>query len=108
MAAKVNIVIDQGATFTTSYTILNDSDQPIDFTTYTAESQMRKTYTSSNAYSFTVGLHSNGQIDLSMTANTTASIVAGRYLYDVEVRDLSGVVSRLVEGIVTVTPNITR
>lgn len=108
MAAKVNILIDQGATFTTSYTILDDSDQPVDFTTYTGQSQMRKTYTSSNSHAFTVGLHSNGQIDLAMTANTTASIVAGRYLYDVEVVASSGIVSRLVEGIATITPNITR
>lgn len=108
MAAKVNILMDQGATFTTSYTITDNDDQPIDFSTYTANSQMRKTYTSSNSYAFSVDLFANGQINLSMTANSTASIVAGRYVYDVEVQDLNGKVSRLIEGIVTVTPNVTR
>jgi len=108
MAAKINIVIDQGATFNTTYTIHNISDEPIDFTGYTANSQIRKTYSSSSAYTFNVGLNSNGQVTLSMGAATTGSIVAGRYVYDVEVEDLTGVRSRIVEGIVTVTPQVTR
>lgn len=108
MASKVNILIDQGATFNTSYTFVNDIDEPIDFTYYTANSQMRKSYTSSKSYAFDVSLNSNGMIILSMSSNTTNSIVAGRYLYDLEVQDLNGVRSRLVEGIVTVTPQITR
>ena len=45
---------------------------------------------------------------LSMSANTTNSIAAGRYVYDCELTDSNGIVSRLVEGIVTVTPGVTR
>jgi hypothetical protein len=108
MANKVNIVIDQGTTFNTTYIIHNSSDEPIDFTSYTANSQMRKSYSSSNSFVFGVGLSSNGEVSLSMSANTTASITAGRYVYDVEVEDPSGVRSRIVEGIVTVTPQVTR
>jgi len=33
--------------------------------------------------------------------------VAGRYVYDVEL-DNNGVISRIVEGIVTVTPQVTK
>lgn len=108
MAAKVNIVIDQGTTFNTTYTINDAADEPIDFTGYTANSQMRKSYSSSNSFAFSVAMNSNGQVALSMSANTTGSITAGRYVYDVEVEDLSGVRSRIVEGIVTVTPQVTR
>jgi hypothetical protein len=43
-----------------------------------------------------------------MNSATTSSITAGRYLYDVEVIDVNLVTSRIVEGIVTVTPQITR
>ena len=108
MAQKVNIVIDQGTTFNTTFTIEDDTGTPIDFTTYSANSQMRKSYTSSTAYTFDTSLASNGVITLSMSANTTGNITAGRYLYDLEVQDGSGIRSRLVEGIVTVTPQITR
>ena len=108
MAQKVNIVLDQGTTFNTDFVFTDEQDNPIDFTSYQGSSQMRKSYSSSTAYTFTVGLSSTGVVSLSMNAATTSSITAGRYLYDVEVRDSSNVVSRLVEGIVTVTPEVTR
>lgn len=108
MAAKVNIVIDQGTTFNTTYTIHDVNDEPIDFTGYSASSQMRKSYSSSSYAQFVVGLSSIGQVTLSMDAATTNDITAGRYVYDVEVENVSGIKSRIVEGIVTVTPQVSR
>jgi hypothetical protein len=46
-------------------------------------------------------------ITLGLTANQTSNLVAGRYVYDVELTE-GGEVSRIVEGIVTVTPQVTR
>lgn len=108
MAQKVNISLDQGTTFNTDYTFLDDNNDVIDFTTYTGAAQMRKSFASSTYHTFVVSLGNNGIISLSMNAATTSSITAGRYMYDLEVTDLNGVVSRLVEGIVTVTPQVTR
>lgn len=109
MATKANLVIDQGATFSTTITLTDNNGDPIDLTLYTGAAQMRKHYTSSSATSFTVTLGgTNGTIALSLTANATANVSAGRYLYDVELTDTSGDVSRVFEGIVTVNPNITR
>jgi hypothetical protein len=108
MAAKVNIVIDQGTTFNTTYTIHDAIDEPIDFTGFTANSQIRKSYSSSNSYVFDVSLSNAGLVTLSMNAATTSTIVAGRYVYDVEVQSVSGIRSRIVEGIVTVTPQVTK
>jgi hypothetical protein len=108
MAQKVNIVIDQGTTFYTEFFFVDTNNDPIDFTTYTGASQMRKSVASSTAFNFTVGLGNNGVVSLSMNAATTSSITAGRYLYDLEVQDPSNIKSRLVEGIVKVTPEITR
>ena len=108
MASKVNIVMDQGATFNTTYTFFDQSNSAIDFTTYTAASQMRKSYYSTDAYNFTVSLANNGVVSIGMSANNTTLLCPGRYLYDLEVTDINGVKSRLVEGIVTVTGEITR
>ncbi len=108
MAQKVNLLIDQGTTFNTTFTIHNEQDEPIDFTGYTGNSQIRKAYTSLTAYDFTVALNNIGQVTLSMSANVTNTIAAGRYVYDVEVQDLVGVRSRIVEGLVTITPQVTR
>ncbi len=108
MAERVNIIMDQGTTFNTQYVFTDDNDNLIDFSSYTANSQMRKAYTSNTAYAFSVSMNSNGTIILSMNAATTSSITAGRYMYDLEVQDVNGTRSRLVEGMVTVTPEITR
>jgi hypothetical protein len=108
MAQKVNIVIDQGTTFNTSYEFTDDIGDPIDFSAYTGAAQMRKSYASSTSHAFTVGLSNNGLVSLSMSSANTAVITAGRYVYDLEVTDQSSVTSRLVEGIATVTPQVTR
>jgi len=109
MATKANLVIDQGSTFTTDLTMTDDSGNVIDLAGYVANSQMRKWYTSSNATAtFTTSINTTtGVITLSLTANQTSSLTSGRYVYDVEISDGS-VVSRIVEGIVTVTPQVTR
>jgi len=109
MATKANLVVDQGATYSTNITIVDDNDAIFDLTDYTGAAQLRKHYTSSNATAFSVSLGgNNGVITLSLTANQTANLVAGRYVYDVEITSNTNVVSRVLEGIVTVTPNVTR
>ena len=108
MANKANILVDQGSTFITTVNLTDDNDAPLDLTIYTSAAQMRKHYTSSNSVSFTTSGNSQGVLTLSLSANTTANIAAGRYMYDVELTDSSNNVTRVFEGIVTITPNITR
>jgi hypothetical protein len=109
MAIKANLVVDQGATFNATIDLTDTSDNVFNLTGYTVAAQMRKNYASSTAINF-VGSHSGvgGEIFLSMTATTTAAILPGRYLYDVEITSSAGAITRVVEGIVTVTPGITR
>ena len=109
MATKANIIIDQGTTFSTVINLTDDNGDPVDLTGYTGDSEMRKHYTSSNSQSFTVSLGgTSGTVTLSLTSAQTANLTPGRYVYDVEVTSGSNVVSRIVEGIVTVTPEVTR
>ncbi len=109
MALKANIIIDQGSTFQTTVNVTDENDDIVDLTNYSAAAQMRKHYTSSNAYNFTTSISpALGTVTLSMNANTTNTLEPGRYLYDCELTDNNGAVTRLVEGVVTVTPGITR
>ena len=109
MAQKVNITIDQGSTFTTTYTIYGGDGAPLDLSVYTGAAQMRKAYSSSNSTAFTVTANSIGIIAMSMTANTTGTLTAGRYVYDIELTaTANGNVTRMIEGIVTVTPQVTK
>lgn len=109
MATKANIIIDQGTTFSTVINLTDDNGDPIDLTGYTGDAEMRKHFTSSNSQSFSVTLGGNsGTISLGLTASQTANLTAGRYVYDVEITSSSNVISRIVEGIVTITPEVTR
>jgi hypothetical protein len=108
MATKVNLVVDQGSTFQTSITFNDETGNTINFSAFTGLAQMRKHFTSSNSTSFSVSLTSNGVITLGLNADQTGNLVPGRYVYDLEVTDTANNVSRLIEGVVTVTPNVTR
>jgi hypothetical protein len=109
MALKANITIDQGTSFATTIDVTDEEGNTIDLTGFTGAAQMRKHYTSSAQTAFTVSItFSTGEVTLSMSANVTNNIAAGRYVYDCELNDGNGTISRLVEGIVTVTPGVTR
>lgn len=107
MAIKVNLVIDQGTDYTTNINVTDDNDLPVDLAGWTGAAQMRKHYTSTISYPFNVSV-STGFVTLSMNSSSTSAITAGRYVYDCELTDLTGKTSRLVEGIVTITPQVTR
>jgi hypothetical protein len=109
MALKANITIDQGTTFATTIDVTDEEGNLINLTGFTGAAQMRKHYTSVTATNFTVSINANlGAVTLTMSANATNNVAPGRYVYDCELTDTNGTVSRLVEGIVTVTPGVTR
>jgi len=109
MAIKANLIIDQGTDYSTSINLTDADGNVINLSGYTANSQIRKTYSSSNSVAFTTSLDAaNGVITLSLTDSQTANLVAGRYVYDVIVNATNSVTSRILEGIVTVTPRVTR
>jgi hypothetical protein len=92
VASINNIVIDQGTSFTLSVTLTNDDGTPKNLTTYAVNSQLRKSYYTNTFTAFTT---------------SKVNLKAGRYVYDIEIEDPSETV-RVIEGIVTVTPEVTR
>lgn len=108
MAIKQNIVIDQGTDFVVEITVVDEENEPWNFTNYTASAMMRKHYYSANSHSFTTNIDNNSILTISMTSSFTSNLEPGRYYYDVEVKDSANVITRVVEGIATVTPGITR
>jgi hypothetical protein len=112
MAAYVELFVDQGTTWSTTINLTDDTtNTPINVSGYSANSQLRKSYYSANitanitcAFSNTA----NGELRLTMDANTTANIRAGRYVFDVKTTDQYNTVSRVLEGIITILPQVTR
>lgn len=109
--AYVELTLDQGTTFETSIALTNDDQTAINITGYSFASQIRKSYYSTNAVAnlaVSVVDASTGNVKLSMTSANTANVKAGRYLYDLVMTDTGGVKTRVIEGIITVTPQVTR
>jgi hypothetical protein len=107
MATKANINIDQGTTFNTVIQLTDNSGNPLDLSMYTAQAELRTTYASINSISFNIAT-SNGQIQLSLDANTTGILTRPRYVYDVVVFDSSNNVTRVLEGVAYVDQRVTR
>jgi hypothetical protein len=107
MAVKSNINIDQGTDFRVTVNVTDANNSPIVLTGYTGKAQFRKHYTSLTAYDFGVSI-SNGAVTLSLSSSNSNSISPGRYVYDCELTSTTGVKSRIVEGIVTVYPQVTK
>ena len=101
-----NIYIDQGTTYSQSFTINNANNEPYAVAGASAAGMIRKNFASSNAVSFAITLI-DGLCTIGLDANTTALIVAGRYMYDVKLTDIVGNVTRVAEGIATISPAVT-
>lgn len=110
MATVANIFIDQGSDYSNIVTVTASNGQPLNLTGFTVASQMRKSYSSSIAYSFNASILSAslGRVRLQLTSAQSEAIPPGRYLYDVEVTSSNGSKTRVVEGIATITPQITQ
>lgn len=110
-----NITINQGATFELTITWKDSAGTAINLTGYTARMQVRETYSSSstivsltNGSGITLG-GAAGTIAILISATTTAALTAPfSGVYDLELVSAGGVVTRLLQGAATVTPEVTR
>ena len=109
-AGTYNFILEQGATFTRTLTVQENSSA-MDLTGYSVASKMRSTHDSSTVvgtFTCTISNASGGVIVMNMTSSTTGAIEEGMYVYDIEITSSTGTVTRLMEGNVTVNPEITR
>lgn len=123
MAAGVcNLLIQQGETFTRTITLTDNQTipAPINLTGYVARAQMR---TAANAtdvvesFTCTIDAPTSGAIIISLSATETSAIPTvgktaydklSKYVWDMEIESASGVVTRILNGSVEVSPEVTR
>lgn len=110
MATVTNLIIDQGTTYSTNFTVRDSSGNARDLAEYDARSQLRRSYYASTSVAFTANVTSpaNGIVTISLTDAQTANLKPGRYVYDVEIVSPSSTVERIVEGIITIAPEVTK
>lgn len=114
MSGRYDLLIEQGATFSVTLTWSVDGS-PVDLTSFDAHAQVRSMVTSSAALvDLTVGDGitlggAAGTIILRIPADDTAALPAPfQGVWDLELTSDVQVVTRLLEGGVTVTPEVTR
>lgn len=114
MAVTYNTTIDQGADWYITFIYENPSGTPVNITNYTSALQVR---TSPLAKTAVLTLTNTSGITINGAAGTlachatnvqTSAITNGRYAYDIEITSPQGVVTRLVQGTIEVTPQVTR
>ena len=114
-AGKRDIFIEQGATFRMNLVWKDSNEVPVNLTGYTARMQIRRTY---NNPSTLLSLSTaNGAIALGGSAGTITIVGAATMtddmasrlgVYDLELQSADGTVTRLLEGKVTISPEVTR
>jgi hypothetical protein len=112
---RYDLEIKQGATYSIVATWAGSDGSPINLTSYTARLQIRESYTATstlisltNGSGITLG-GSAGTIAITITAAQTAALSApGSGVYDLEMVSAGGVVTRLLEGVVTISAEVTR
>ena len=111
MATIQNITIDQDCDFTETLTVKDSTGTVVDLSNVeTITSKMRKTHLSTTAFDFTTAVISatDGTCSITMTDAVTTGLAEGRYVWDLTTTDTSGLITRRIEGRVTVTPSVTR
>lgn len=115
LGRRVDLYIHQGATYRHDWLYVDDADQPIDITGYSARLQIRASEASTTVlYSATTA---NGQLVIDGAAglvmlaipDPTNAAWTWRYgVYDLELVDPDAVVDKIGWGKVRVKPEITR
>ena len=114
MADNYQISIDQGATYSLALTYKDSNGTAINLTGYTAAMQIRTSYESSSTVvsltssSGIVITAATGLLTINITSTQTAALTPGTYVYDLEITSGAGVVTRLIQGSVMVSAEVTR
>ena len=114
MAVTYNTVIDQGADWYITFIYEQPDGTPVNITNYTAALQVRTSplartavLTLTNTSGITI-TGNTGTIACHATNAQTAAILNGKYAYDLEITSPQNVVTRLVQGTIEVSPQVTR
>lgn len=114
-AATYDILIEQGATFQLNLVYKDSNDTPIDISGYTARMQVRRSYdaptplldlTTENGC-ITLG-GAAGTIAVEASSTLTKDLPTKPSVYDLELISPQSVVTRLIRGAATISPEVTK
>ena len=126
-AGTYNFTIEQGATFRRTFKYKDSTGTPIDLALQDPRMQIRNTINSSDFIisieetgatktdgsivsnsNFTVSTVNTGEFSLVIDADTTASMSFDTAVYDIEIKDNLNEVTRLLQGKIKLSKEVTR
>jgi hypothetical protein len=111
-AANYDLYIEQGATYSQEFVWKDSEGTPIDLSTYTSRMQVRQVKTENiilnltNTSGMTLGDDGSIKIEVSATATSALPTLSARY--DLELQSTDGTVTRLLQGEVVISAEVTR
>lgn len=108
--AEQDLVVTRGDTLTVNVTMTTDGTTPINITGRTYASMVRANYEDSTAaasFTCTITDGANGELQLVMSAASTAILEPFNYYWDLQ-ETASGIVSTVLAGAFVVLPDVTR
>lgn len=112
-AGQLNVVVEQGATFSRTIAVKDAQGGAVDLSEVAAINGQIRTRIQDETASGTFTLATQvpatgGIIDWTMSATETTALAVGKQYYDIELVYNDGVIIRLLEGEATIKGNITR
>lgn len=112
MAEYAILAADQGTDTTFVVEVVDDNKNPRNLSGFTVAAKFRKQFNSNVVYEFTTSIAeptTAGKIYLTLAGAFTNTIAAGRYFYDVEIRnEVLDVTERITEGFIELSPSVTQ
>ena len=110
MPSKANLAIYQGDDYAAVVTVLNGSDAPPDLAGYQAQAQIRNGAADSNPdilVEINTSIQAPNLVNLWIPNSDTVGL-SGPYAWDLQLIAPDGIISTILAGNVTVTPEVTR
>ena len=109
MTTQANLYVDQGTDFAINVDVsINDEDITLsDKTFFCSFAKLYSSAASANA-SVTPLVGNNSILEFSVDGPTTENLEPGKYVYDVIMISPSGIKTKILDGLITIIPTITR
>jgi len=109
--AIYDISLKQGETWSKVLTLKDDNDSVINVTNDTFRGQVRKHHSSTDiqaTFTFTITDGTNGVVAWTLSATDSAACSSGNLVYDIEWVKQNGDVTRILEGLAEISPEVTK
>lgn len=108
-AIPINLVIEQGTNYYSTFTVTNDDGTPLNLSGYTGSCKIKKSHSSlAPPINLTFGYvsRSAGKIFISMNDIETSALKSRRYVYEIILISPNNIKTRVIEGLIEVTPGV--